>query len=154
VQAVREVAGDDDEDAALHAHPAFGGAEKGEQAVVEGGDEDDEQDEGCPGSGERAGKGGGGEAEGKQSHAEQRGGQGAVEGGEPDGEDGAGGDGSGAGVAGALADEEGKSDGGGGVEAVERRGQMPGEVEGVGGELEEAALGVRHVGWCRFPRDV
>jgi len=74
VQAELEVAGDDDVDAALLAHPTGGWAEAGEHAVVEGRDDDEEKDEPGVVRAERADERGGGDAEGEQSHAEQAGG--------------------------------------------------------------------------------
>jgi hypothetical protein len=137
VQTAREVAGDDEEGRTLHAHPTGGGAEVGEDAVVDGGDDDEQQHEPVVLRAERAYKGGGGDAEGEQSHAEQRGGEGFVKDGEADGESCASRDGSSAGVAGALAEGESEDDGEDGSEACEGRAFDPREEGGVGRDGEE-----------------
>jgi len=142
VQAELEVAGDDDIDAALLAHPTGGGAEGGEDAVVEGRDGDEEKDEPGVVRAERAYERGGGDAEGEQPHAEQAGGEGFVEDSEADAVGGTGGDGTGAFVSGKVAEQKSDSHGDDGGDAGPRGTFGPGESGGVGRDVEEAGHAV------------
>ncbi len=127
VEALREITRDDDVDGALLADPTGGRAQVGEQRVVDGGNDGEEEDCPSPLGTEAAGQGCRGDAEGEEPHAEQGGGEGFVEDGEADRVGGGSGDGSGGGMAGDFADEEREGDGDGGARAVGGGAPGPGE---------------------------